>query len=97
MQLSDFDEIAEELQRLLKNEMDVRKQVEGDIFKIKKGLEEQVNKEKSQRDEISKQLQIMKGESKVKQNVLCKPPTVYCKPNLPKQTRAALVIFFLII
>lgn len=47
----------------MKNEMDVRKQVEGDIYKIKKGLEEQVNKEKSQRDEISKQLQIMKGKN----------------------------------
>ena len=52
---------TEELQRLLKNEMGVRKQVEGDINKIKKGLEAQVNKEKSQRDEISKQLQVMKG------------------------------------
>ena len=41
--------------------MGVRKQVEGDINKIKKGLEAQVNKEKSQRDEISKQLQVMKG------------------------------------
>jgi hypothetical protein len=53
--------IAEELQKQLKSEMDIRKQVEDDINKIKKSLQDQVSKEKSQRDEITQQLQSMKG------------------------------------
>ena len=51
----------DELQRLLQHEIDIRKQVERDIGKIKDDLHDQVNKEKSQRDEIAKQLQAMKG------------------------------------
>ena len=43
--------------------MDIRKQVEDDINKIKKSLQDQVTKEKSQRDEITQQLQSMKGSS----------------------------------
>ena len=41
--------------------MNVRQKVESDINRIKEGLQEQVSKEKSQRDEIAKQLQSMKG------------------------------------
>ncbi|XP_052281048.1 SKI family transcriptional corepressor 1 homolog-B-like [Dreissena polymorpha] len=50
----------EELQQTLEREMAVRRRVEGDIHRIRKSLEEQVHKEKNQRDEISSQLQVMK-------------------------------------
>ena len=39
----------------------MRRAVERDVSKIKDELHDQVNKEKSQRDEIAKQLQAMKG------------------------------------
>ncbi|WAQ98878.1 SKR1B-like protein, partial [Mya arenaria] len=49
-----------ELARLLQCEMDVRRQVESDIDRLRRSLEDRVSKEKSQRDDISVQLQVMK-------------------------------------